>query len=592
MPPSDSPRIAVIADAHFHDLYGDYGFPGVAHGDRHMAVRMLADTARSTRVFNESDGALRFTLDDIAARGIRHVVLLGDYSDDGQVATVAGVRRVLDDYSSRFGMKFYATVGNHDIFGEHGRHRSKRFLTATGDYSVATSDPDVTDAHARTVDLTSYMYCEGYPEGLGALPDVGFFRRAGDLHWETPFGEDDDLEARRYEVRSSDGLVVRRLVDASYLTEPFPGVWLLMIDANVFEPVSGVAIGTGGDLADSTSAGWNAMLRHKQFIFDWMRDVADRANRLGKCLLAFSHYPAIDPLDDTLGDELALLGPTSFSDRIPVPDVARALMDVGINIHFSGHLHVNDTARVQRDDAYLVNIGMPSLVAFPCAYKIITPDEEYLHVETVSVGDMPLDPALLGLYRTEVSRTGLKTGKMLEAGDYGTFLYEHLGHLVGRRFLKREWPRDLVSLLQTLSLADVALLATEQHAVPVSAAVSAVERLRLALQGPARLQGMFNGDEVTLAAMASVSMLSFLADWYRLRMGSELALDWIDDERLALYAAVVALYRKGPWEGKGGLQARFSLLFRMYGKFISGLPSRNFRIDLSTGSIVSAGLER
>ncbi|WEZ82712.1 metallophosphoesterase [Rhizobium sp. 32-5/1] len=175
MPPSNSPRIAVVADAHFHDLRGDYGLPECGENGSCMAARMLADTARSTRVFNESDGALRFTLDDIAARGIRHVVLLGDYSDDGQVATVAGVRQLLDDYASRFGMRFYATVGNHDIFGEHGRHRSKRFLTATGGYRVATSDSNVTDTHAQTINLTPSMYCGGYPEGLRALPNVGFF---------------------------------------------------------------------------------------------------------------------------------------------------------------------------------------------------------------------------------------------------------------------------------------------------------------------------------------------------------------------------------------------------------------------------------
>ncbi|WEZ82713.1 metallophosphoesterase family protein [Rhizobium sp. 32-5/1] len=384
---------------------------------------------------------------------------------------------------------------------------------------------------------------------------------------------------------------MRHLVDASYLIEPFPGVWLLMIDANVFEPVSGIPVGTSGDLADSTGAGWNAMLRHKSFMFDWMRNVADRASRFGKCLLAFSHYPAADPLDDTLEDELDLLGPTSFSDRIPVSAVAEALMDAGITIHFSGHLHVNDTARVRRGGAYLINVGMPSLVAFPCAYKIITSEDGHLHVETIGIGNMPLDPAILTLYQTEVSRTGLKTGNMLNASDYGTFLYEHLGHLVGRRFLKREWPRDLVSLIQALSLLDVAYLAGEPQAVATRGAISAVERLRATPQARTRLQERFQ-DGASLGAMESVSMLSFLADWYRLRMASELALDWIDEERLALYAAVSELYQQSSSKQEGGVQARLALLFRMYGKFVSGLPSRNFSVDLSTGSIVSAQPER
>jgi len=585
MPPSKYPRIAVVADAHFHDLYGDYDFPGIPDGERSMAVRMLADTARSTRVFNESLSALRFTLDDIAARDIRHVVLLGDYSDDGQVATVAGVKRMLDEYASRFRMRFYATVGNHDIFGEHGRHRSKRFLTEDGNYRLVTSDPHVSDAHAQMVNVTPQMFCEGYPAGLPALPDVGFFRRPDDLHWETPFGVADDLEARRYEARSADGTVVRRLVDASYLTEPFPGVWLLMIDANVFEPVSGVPIGTSGDLADSTGAGWNAMLRHKPFLFDWMRDVADRAGRLGKCLLAFSHYPAIDPLDDTFADELSLMGRTSFSDRIPGADVATALIKAGINIHFSGHLHVNDTARAGRDGTFLLNIAVPSLVAFPCAYKIVTPDSAHLHVETVNIGEMPIDPAIRALYRAETARSGIKTGAMLEAQDYGTFLYAHLGHLVGRRFLKREWPRDIVSLLQVLTLADVALLGEERQPVPARDAISVLERLGASPQAQNRLWQRLKGGSAALEAMRQVSMTSFLADWYRLRMASELALDWIDAERLAQYTAVADIFRDGAWGGESAVQARFALLFRMYDKFRSGLPSHNFRVDLANGDI-------
>ncbi|URK87166.1 hypothetical protein LP421_26025 [Rhizobium sp. RCAM05350] len=49
MPPVKHPRIAIVADAHFHDLYADYGFPGVVQGDRRLTFRLLADTARSTR---------------------------------------------------------------------------------------------------------------------------------------------------------------------------------------------------------------------------------------------------------------------------------------------------------------------------------------------------------------------------------------------------------------------------------------------------------------------------------------------------------------------------------------------------------------
>ena len=110
-------RVAVIADAHFHDIEGDYDFPGIVVNGRRLTVRTFADTARSTRVYNESFAALPAALDRIVAMGIRHVVLLGDYSDDGQRGTVASLVRLLAAYRDRHGLRFYATPGNHDVFG-------------------------------------------------------------------------------------------------------------------------------------------------------------------------------------------------------------------------------------------------------------------------------------------------------------------------------------------------------------------------------------------------------------------------------------------------------------------------------------------
>lgn len=585
MLPSEHPRIAVIADAHFHDPYADYGFPGIVQGGRRVTFRLLADTARSTRVFNESYFALHHALDGIAESGIRHVVLLGDYSDDGQVETVKAVKKVLDGYAARYGMRFYATVGNHDIFGASGRHRAKRFMNEDGSYSVVSSDPQVRDRGARSIVASDRMYCQGYPDGLDAVGDFGFFPRPGDLHWETPFGMDGDPSARFYDVHSPDGKTTRSLMDASYLVEPFPGVWLMMIDANVFVPVDGVVPGEAGDLADSTSAGWNAMLTHKRFVFDWMKDVSARARRLGKSLLAFSHYPVLDPLDGTSDEEVSLLGRTGMSERIPVAAVAEALIEAGIDIHVSGHLHVNDTAQHRRGSRFLVNVAMPSLVAFPCAYKVITVGEHHLDIETVGIEDMPLNPELRQSYDLEIVPSGLDAGGMLDVGDYGGFLFEHLGHLVGRRFLKREWPKDMAALVRSLDLAGLAALALMDKPVATDDAVGATAAARSdrVLQG--RLAARLKGAGARPELLRDISAMDFLADWYRLRMGSDLALDWITEERMALYRAVGRLYADGGWDGANAAQARFALIFRMFEKSVSGLPSGNFRIDRMTGAI-------
>lgn len=585
MPLSQHPRIAVIADAHFHDLCADYGFPGIMQGDRRLTFRLLADTARSTRVFNESYFAFHHALEEIAASGIRHVVLLGDYSDDGQVETVNGVKRVLDSYMARFGMRFYATVGNHDIFGAAGRHRAKRFMNEDGTYSILSSDPHMRDRGAHSVIASDRMYCQGYPDGLDAMADFGFYPQPGDLHWETPFGTDGDPAARRYEVHSPDGRTTRALMDASYLVEPFPGVWLLMIDANVFVPVDGVAPGDEGDLADSTSAGWNAMLVHKRFVLDWMKDVARRARLEGKCLLTFSHYPVLDPLDSTVDDEVALLGRTGMSERIPGARVAEALIEAGIDIHFSGHLHVNDTARYGSEDRFLINVAMPSLVAFPGAYKVITLCEQRLEIETIGIDSMRLDADVRQAYAREIVPARLEAGGLLDVDDYGGFLFEHLGHLVGRRYLKREWPKDMAELIRNLSLTDVALLTLMDEPVTAADAIDVVAAARSDAGLQERLAKRLTEAGAAVAQLSGISVMEFLADWYRLRMGSELAFDWISKERMAAYTAVGQLFADGVLGDTDTAQGRFALIFRMFEKYASGLPSGNFSIDRTTGAI-------
>ena len=134
-------RFAVIADAHFHDPETDFGVDGPRWSG--LSLRPGAEVARVPRLFNETGAALTGALDDAARRGIRHVVLLGDLTDDGQGATAARLRVLLDRFTDRFGMRFHALPGNHDVFADAGRHRTRRFLTATGHIAV-TSDPAAT----------------------------------------------------------------------------------------------------------------------------------------------------------------------------------------------------------------------------------------------------------------------------------------------------------------------------------------------------------------------------------------------------------------------------------------------------------------
>jgi 3',5'-cyclic AMP phosphodiesterase CpdA len=536
--------IAVVADPHFHDI--DYR-QGAGRGPG-VAFRTLADTAESTRVFNESFAALPALLDDIVARGIRIAVLLGDLTDDGQASTMRAAVALLDRYRRRHGLRIFATPGNHDLYAIHGRHQSKRFLNPDGGHTVVTSDPAAPQGASVARIVDAEMYCGGYSSALEAMADFGFFRRPDHLRWECPFGDDDRLAARTFEIRSADGGTSRRMIDASYLVEPVAGLWLLSIDANVFEPRDG-----NGDpeaeasYIDSTDAGWNAMLRHKPFVVHWMADVARRARIQGKRLLAFSHYPALDPLGDTHADEVALFGQTGDVRRSPGSAVAAALAGAGVGLHFSGHLHVNATSSWRRGTAFLVNVAVPSTVAFPSGYKIATFEGGELAVETVALDHVRGYDRAFAAYRAEVARSGSSHAALTEASSLGDFLSRHVAELATDRYLPREWPTRIATIARGLDLADLGAMAG--------------------------------------AAAEPLPFLTLVADWYRLRKGGELALPCIPTQRLRPYAALDRAFAARGWQ-EGSREAWFAGFLRMLRAYLAAPPSLNFRIDLATGAVV------
>ena len=376
-------------------------------------------------------------------------------------------------------------------------------------------------------------------------------------------------------------------MDASYLVEPSPDIWLLMIDANVFKPHSRAErVHHDEDHADSTDAGWNAMLAEKPFILSWMKDVAARAEKLNKRLLTFSHYPVLDPVDGTRDDEQALLGMTSMVERTPDPTVAEAILGTGAKVHFSGHVHVNDTARYRRDGGFVINVSVPSLVAFPAGYKIIDQSGEGLNIETVEIGSMPQDSEIESQYRKEVAQTGLKADRLLGCADYSSFLYEHLGHLVSRRYLRREWPKYLAALIGVLTLADFAALPFFGRSLTEDELLADPEILR-SKRLVAEVKAIEKSAELRKGALAELPALAFLEDWYRLRMGSEIALDSISADQLTAYNAVANTFAERVPNDTPGVAGKIALLFRIFTKCRDGLPSRDFTIDLRTGDIVA-----
>ncbi|MGQ7842943.1 metallophosphoesterase family protein [Granulosicoccus sp. 3-233] len=535
---SEQMAIAVIADAHCHDMDSDYGLKSRALAGRSATLRSWHDSRRSSRVFNESKSALITALEDIRQRGIRHVILLGDYTDDGQAEANRRLRSLLLAYRQEHGMAFYAIPGNHDCYGPHGKHQSTRFVRTPAETVLVSSDPAIAATEADAV-LTPAMYCQGTPEALETMADFALFPRDEHLHWETPFGARGEVEARQYTAWSADGQVQRQLIDASYLIEPVPGLWLLMIDANVFEPRNGQRDVTRKKaFHDSSDAGWNAVLRNRPHLLPWIKDVCQRAAAQDKQLLGFSHYPLMDPFDDHSDLEGRLFGQTDMRRRRPSADVASALLDAGLQLHFGGHLHVNGHRSLQREDRHLTDVAVPSSASFPAAYQVIHTGPDSLLLETVPLNDMPLNPDLLDYYRAECRATGMAPDRALSASRYGEFLHQRMSCRVVAHYLPKHWPTELAEAVQTSHAAELAtfLLAQRHASRPLHYGTLTTVQSTAAQEA---LQRLCEQQGLALTELQDCRLLDLISDWYCLRQAGYQACSFFRIEHLQIYRFLI-----------------------------------------------------
>ncbi|MES5100279.1 metallophosphoesterase [Agrobacterium sp. BA1120] len=421
-------KIAVVADVHLHDLHGGYGM--LEEGGDALALRTLEDTMASTRVFNESYPAFIAVLEDIVQRGIRDVVLLGDYSDDGQLGAVSAVKCLLSSYEEKHGLRFFLTFGNHDCYGPEPRHQAKRLTKTDGLQPVIVTS----DEHAdETALIRSDMRGMSTLEAMEAMANYGVARPVDVLHWETPFGDSDQPNDRRTAGSDASGL------DASYLVEPQDGLWLLMLDANVFQKV--------GDVWElRADAAWDHVLAARPYLLEWITDVARRAAQSGKTLLAFSHYPALPLALAGEGDAVGAACTPDWLKRMPSPESGRQLAKAGIRWHFSGHMHVG--GQMELDG--LVNIAVPSPVAYPGGYAIVNTDPDKVDIETVQLDEVHgYDVAFLA-YRAQTAHTSNDAfTNALAAPNYSGFLRAHLQNLIENRHLPEDWTPEFRATLDT-----------------------------------------------------------------------------------------------------------------------------------------------
>jgi 3',5'-cyclic AMP phosphodiesterase CpdA len=576
-------KIAFIADVHLQDIFPkfeDNNYQGVKNPEtgEYANIRTMSSQLHSTRIFNENYFAFLEALNDIVKKGIKQVVLPGDFSDDGQPVHIRGLRKILDEYSKKYGMSFFVTTGNHDVVKPFSQEAFKTdFLGKEGKEQIISSSKTNLKQQENQLEpiITSDIKNWGYKETLNEMADFGFFPQKKYLYWETPFS-DYNYESYNFEKALAESVLEKRtyvvkntnlsLPDASYLVEPIKGVWLLAIDANAYVPNEKLS-GLVNDPHDFSGAsiGYNNVLIYKSHLINWVKKVAAEAKQKGKILIAFSHYPMVDFNDDASPELKLLFGSNKMQlQRVPNEEVAQTFADAGIQIHFGGHMHINDTGiRTTAKGNTLFNIQTPSLAAYMPAYKILTIDSDAeVEVETVVVSKVSKFNSLFPFYKEEYSHLqnikspDIWNKEILKAKDYEDFTRWHLKELVRLRFLPEDFPVEFLKSIENLSGRDL---------LQINKNTSDIEK-----------QLLFNN--LTAQNFESWTGFDMIFDFYRLKNADELAISKIGINRLKQYQMVCEQLEKSN-------DNKLVLWSKIFLKTRNGKPSDHFKINLKTNRI-------
>lgn len=566
-------RIAFLSDIHFQDLYGDFSdheFKGIVNPKtgKPVIMRTMGAQLRSTRIFNENYYAFLAALDDVVSRGIRVVALPGDFTDDGQAYNLRGLRRILDRYTREHGLQFFITTGNHDPVGPFRQEAGKNdFLNADGKplgiYSSETLARDKDNLITKDIAMSGYLEILEELRAFGLRPSPDY------LYWSTPsqFIRPEEYSyasaekyghyrQRMYEV--SPGFPVP---DLSYVAEPVEGLWLLAIDGNTYIPKNANGDPEEVKNYNPSSVGYNNVMTNKTHLIAWVKQVTAEARKRNKTVVAFTHYPMIE-YNDGASEEIGhLLGKTKWQlHRAPGEEVARAFAEAGLQIHFGGHMHINDTGiRKYADGKMLVNIQVPSLAAYIPAYKILTvkPDDRY-EVETVILDKVDRFNELFPLYEKEHEALRIGTDpriwnkEILSTRSYRDFMLFHLRELVRLRMVPSDWPKEFVDQAQKLRGEDL---------------------LRLSKGNPALKKRSYR----------HWGFNELLLDLYKFQSADELARRDIPRQRLKQYKTLCRRFEQ--LDSADTFTKQLKDLFRILDKISAGDPSDHFEVDLNKGVV-------
>ncbi|ALM47494.1 metallophosphatase [Flavobacterium psychrophilum] len=603
-------QVAFLADVHLQDLYGtfsDTDYKGIinAVNGKNVLLRTMDSQLHSTRIFNENYFAFLTALDDIAKRNIKLVALPGDYTDDGQPIHLRGLQRILNEYAQKYGIEFFITTGNHDPVGPFAQPSGKDdFLGEGGKPQPIFSNEGMykPKRNELPVVVTKDIAKMGYEDITRYLNNFGFFPKPNYIYWETPFSNYSPDNYLYENAQNKSSLSYRvydvapgySVPDVSYLTEPVEGLWLLAIDGNVYIPKAN-SNGDGKNPKNYSGAdlGYNNVLSHKKHLVSWVKKVADEAKKRGKTLIAFSHYPMVEFNDDASAEIESLMGKGKWQlNRIPEEEVAQTFADAGIQIHFGGHMHINDTGvRTTKNGNTIVNIQTPSLAAYIPAYKLLTIEKGNIaEIETITIDNVPRFNELFDLYAIEhkhlksINSTEIWDDAILKTKSYHEFTDYHLKELVRLRFMPDDWPLEFREFLSEISGYDLLILANRNsESIENFIKDKSSDEWKNAAK---KAENLLKKNRLKLEDFKEWKGIDLIIDFYRIRSADRLAISDIGTDRIKQYKIISDCILKKK-QSTDMTQYSLSLFFSILDKFLNGAPAGHFTVNFKTGEVIN-----
>ncbi|MDX3773079.1 metallophosphoesterase [Chromatiaceae bacterium AAb-1] len=579
--PQPRHQLAFLADVHLHDIHA-WQHTDSKPADTPVFLRSMSAQLNSTRLFNEQYFAFLTTLTRLAEQNVKLVILPGDFTDDGQPANLLALQRILQQFEQQHGMRFFLAPGNHDPVRPWRIAGGKQdYLDKTGrEYGAYSHDHPACQQHSSA---QQYVYCDdavgfaGYAEIQQILGAFGFNARPDYHYFETPFSRYDTAGYSLTAAVSASAadkrhysLCIRQQhcmtqPDLSYLAEPEPGLWLLSIDANVYLPRSDEL--TADNLQGSSDAGYNAVVKYKPFLVEWIRDVVARAKAQNKTLIAFSHFPMTGFYDNADSLLAQFAGRDTFQQhRLPQPATVAALAATGLTLHFGGHMHINDTGVYRNGQQHIINVQVPSLAAYPPAYKLLdiyAPDN--MAVRTVTVEQVPQFDQLFPYYQQEWQYLSqhqpqrLWDTSILAAQNYYEFAREHLAGVARQRYIPGEWPAEQQALLSSTTGEQLLALCSSDS-------------------------GLIAAEDKTVWQQWTAQDL--LIDYYRLANADELARERdISATRLQQYLLLASHCTYPEQQKAETFRDKIAVLLQVIVRYSQSQPAINFHIDPVNGKL-------